>query len=168
MLLQMALFNSFQWPEDYSVAYTYHNLTHLSVDGHLGCFHVLAVVNSASVNKELHATFRITVFSVCMPRGIAGSYGSSSILRDFLTVLHSGRTSLLPTSDVGAFPFPYTLSSIYCLQIFLDDGHPDCCEVIAHYSFDCISLTICDVEHLLMCMSSLEKCLFGLSAHFLD
>ena len=33
-----------------------------SVDGHLGCWHVLAVVNSAAVNTEVHIAFRIRVF----------------------------------------------------------------------------------------------------------
>ena len=44
--------------------------------GHLGCFHVLAIVNSAPVNTEVHVSFRIVVFSEYMPSsGIAGSYG---------------------------------------------------------------------------------------------
>ena len=49
-----------------------------SVDGHLGCFHILAIINSATVNNGLHVFFQIMVFCRYMPRsGIAGSYGSS-------------------------------------------------------------------------------------------
>ena len=51
-------------------------LNQLSVDGHLGCFHVLAIVNSAAMNIGVHVSFRIRVFifSGYMPRsGIAGS-----------------------------------------------------------------------------------------------
>ena len=40
----------------------------LSVGGHLGCFHVLAPVNSAAVNIEVHRSFRIMVLSGEMPR----------------------------------------------------------------------------------------------------
>ena len=49
-----------------------------SVDGLLGCFHVLAIVNCAMMNIGLHVSFQIGVFSGWMPRsGIAaGSYGS--------------------------------------------------------------------------------------------
>ena len=53
-------------------------LIHASVDGHLGCFLVLAIVNSATVNIGVHISFQIMVFSRSMPRsGIAGSHGSS-------------------------------------------------------------------------------------------
>ena len=52
--------------------------THLSVDGHLRCFHFLAIVNSAAMNIGVHVSFQIGVFSGYMPRsGIAGSYGNS-------------------------------------------------------------------------------------------
>ena len=49
---------------------------HLSVDGHLGCFHVLAVVNSAAMNNGIHVSFSILVSSGYMPKsGITGPYG---------------------------------------------------------------------------------------------
>ena len=55
----------------------YHNFfIHSSVDAHLGCFHVLAIVNNAAMNNGIHVSFSILVSSGNMPRsGIAGSYG---------------------------------------------------------------------------------------------
>ena len=51
---------------------------HSSVDGHLGCFHILAIVNSFAVNIGVPVYFWIMLFSGYMPRSeIAGSYGSS-------------------------------------------------------------------------------------------
>ena len=51
---------------------------HSSVNGLLGYFHFLAIVNSAAMNTGVHVSFWIMVFSGYMPKsGIAGSYGSS-------------------------------------------------------------------------------------------
>ena len=60
-----------------------------TVDGHLGCFHVLDVVNSAAMNTEVHVSFQIIVLSRYMPKsGIAGSYGSSVLFLDVRLVTH--------------------------------------------------------------------------------
>ena len=59
--------------------YIYHIvLIHSSVSGHLGCFHVLTIVDSAAMNIWVHVSFSVKVLSGYVPRsGIAGSYGSS-------------------------------------------------------------------------------------------
>ena len=40
---------------------------HLLVGGHLGCFHVLAIVNSVAVNVEVHVSFK-SAYSGYLPR----------------------------------------------------------------------------------------------------
>ena len=57
----------FSMSEKY-IVYMYHLfLIHLSVNGHLRCFHVLAIINSAAMNTWVHVSFRIRVFSRYTP-----------------------------------------------------------------------------------------------------
>ena len=56
------------------MVYMYHSfLIHSSADGHLGCFHILEIINSAAMNTGVHVSLSDLVSSVRMPRrGLVG------------------------------------------------------------------------------------------------
>ena len=58
----------------------YHDFCiHLFANGHLGCFHVLAIVNSAAVNTGVHVSLSIpnlSIFSIFFAR----CFGPASVL----------------------------------------------------------------------------------------
>ena len=104
--------------KQYSVVYMYHIFIHCSVNGHLDCFNVLAIVNSTAVSIEVHVSFQTMFFSRYVPRsGISGSYGNSvfSFFRNLHMFSIVAVSIYIPINSVGGFPL-HTLSSIYCLN----------------------------------------------------
>ena len=103
-------------------------------DAHLGCVHVLAIVNSAAMNIRVHASFSIFVSSGYMPRSrIAGHDGG------FTPSFFKGSPYCLP-KWLYQFSFPLTVQEGFLFSMsvptFIVCRLSDCCEVVSHYGFD--------------------------------
>ena len=104
---------------------------HSSTDGHLGCFHLLAIMNHAAVNTYIQVSVLIFVLAslwYIRRDGPAGLYGNSmiNILRNSQTVSTVAVPFYMPTRNVihflmtlQRFPFCWndSLSSLLSLTL---------------------------------------------------
>ena len=93
-------------------------LIHSSADGHLGCFHVLAIINCCDEHWGTCVSFNSGFLSVYAQQW------DCWVIRQFYFQFFKESPHCspivavlvcIPTNSVGGFPFLHTLSSIYCL-----------------------------------------------------
>ena len=91
---------------------------HFSVDAHLDCFQVVAIVNSAAMNIKVHISFLIIYdLDICSGEGLQGHMIAQFLVFKGAPIMFSIVTVpiYIPTNSVGGFPFLHTSSSIYSL-----------------------------------------------------
>ena len=148
---------------------------HSSVEGHLGTFQLLAIINKAAMNIVEHVSFLpVGTSSEYMSRRcIAGSSGSTicSFLRNCQTDFQSGCTSLQSHQQwrsvpLSRHPHRYLPSPEFFILVILTGVRWNLRVVLI-----CISLMIKDVEHFFRCFSAIqyssgENSLFSSEPHF--
>ena len=112
----------------------------LSVDNNLGCFHVLAIVNSATVNTGVNVSFWVSILVSFrwIPRGrIAISYSSSIFIlgETFYIVFHSVGTNFHFHLQCSRLPFSISSPTFFMSWVF-DNSHPNRYEMMSHCRLD--------------------------------
>ena len=88
---------------------------HLSINGHLSCFHILATGNNAAINMGVYTSFQasVSIFLGKIPEAELIHHVVAPIcnLRNLHTIFHSGRTNVHPTNTAQTLPFLHSLTN---------------------------------------------------------
>lgn len=164
--------------------------TQSSVDRHLGCFHLLSIINNATVNMDVQILLwcpALISFGYIPRGGIAGWYSSSifKFWETFIVFSTVATPFYIPTKSAQAFQHLHfstsstTLTFWFCvcvcfvllLLLFLFAAILIDMRWYLTMILICVSLAMSDVKHLFICLltvglSSFEKRLFKLFVHF--
>lgn len=75
--------------------------SHLSIDGHLVYYHLLAIMSNTALNMHVYVFEYIFCSLGCVPgSGIAGSYGNSELFEEVPNFSKVAEPFYIPTDNV--------------------------------------------------------------------